>query len=86
MNHLVFSLWSFPLGRFGVVNIVKLPLLPLDVSSAFSSVVRYLFKGFWYLWFKNAQALVVNFVVFRGEVELKSFYSAIFQTLILWSL
>ena len=86
MNKLVSSVCRFPPRRYGFVYIMKSPLLPLDVSSAFSSVVRYLFKGFWYLWFKNAQALVVNFVVFRGEVELKSFYSAIFQTLILWSL
>ena len=29
------------------------------------------------MWVKNAQSLVVNFVVFRREVELQSFYSAI---------
>ena len=77
MNQLVFSLWSFPPQRYGVVYIVKSPLLPLDVASSFSSGVGYLFEGFWSILVKSAQSLVVNFVVFRREVELQSFYSAI---------
>ena len=77
MNQLVSSLWSFPPRRYGVVYIVKSPLLPFDVSSSFSSGVGYLFEGFWSIWVKNAQPLVVNFVVFRREVELQSFYSTI---------
>ena len=74
MNQLVFSLWSFPPRRYGVVYIVKSPLLTLDVASYFSSGVGY---GFWSIWVEIAQSLVVNFVVFRREVELQSFYSAI---------
>ena len=77
MNQLVSSLWSFPPRRYGVVYIVKSPLLPLDVASSLSSGVGCLFKGFWSIWLKIAQPLVVNFVVFRREVELQSFYSAI---------
>ena len=33
--------------------------------------------GFQSIWVEIAQSLVVNFVVFRREVELQSFYSAI---------
>ena len=33
--------------------------------------------GFRSIWVAIAQSLVVNFVVFRREVELQSFYSAI---------
>ena len=33
--------------------------------------------GFWSIWVEIAQSLVVNFVVFRREIELQSFYSAI---------
>ena len=33
--------------------------------------------GFRSIWVEIAQSLVVNFVVFRREVELQSFYSAI---------
>ena len=76
MNQSVSGLRSFLPGRYGVAYIVKSPLLPLDVSS-FSSGVEYLFSGFWSIWVKNAQSLVVNFVVFRREVVLQSFYSAI---------
>ena len=47
------------------------------MASSFSSEVGYLFEDFWSIWLKIAQALVVNFVVFRIEVELQSFYSAI---------
>ena len=47
------------------------------MASSLSSGVGYLFEGFWSIWLKIAQHLVVNFVIFRGEVELKSFYSAI---------
>ena len=43
VNQLVFSLWSFPPGRYVVVYIVKLALLPLDVGSSFSYGVGYLF-------------------------------------------
>ena len=43
VNQLVFSLWSFPPGRYGVVYIMKSPFLPLDVASSFSSGVGYLF-------------------------------------------
>ena len=35
--------------------------------------------GFQSIWVEIAQSLVVNFVVFRREVELQSFYSAIFH-------
>ena len=76
MNQLVSSLWVFPPGRYGVVYIAKSPLLPLDVASSLSSGGGYLFEGFWSIWVKIAQPLVVNFVVFRREVELQSFYSA----------
>ena len=69
MNQLVFSPW--------VVYMVKSPLLPLDVASSFSSGVGYLFEGFQSIWVETAQSLVVNFVVFRREVELQSFYSTI---------
>ena len=47
------------------------------MASSFSSGVGYLFEGFWSIGVKIAQPLVVNFVVFRREVELQSFYSAI---------
>ena len=46
VNQLVFSLWSFPPGRYGVVYITKSPLLPLDVASSLSSGVGYLFESF----------------------------------------
>ena len=77
MNQLVSSLWGFPPRRYGVVYIVKSPLLPLDVASSLSSGVGYLFEGFWSIWLKVSQHLIVNFVVLRREVELKSFYSTI---------
>ena len=77
MDQLVSSLWNFPPGRYGVVYIVKSPLLPLDVSSSFSSGVWYLFYGFQSIFVETAQSLVVNFVVLRREIELQSFYSAI---------
>ena len=70
MNQLVSSLWGFPPGRYGVVYIVKSPVLPLDVVSSLSSGVGYLFEGFQSIWLKIAQHLVVNFAVFRREVEL----------------
>jgi len=35
--------------------------------------------GFRSIWVEMAQSLVVNFVVFRREVELQSFCSAIFK-------
>ena len=76
MSQLLSSLLGFPPRRYGVGYIMKSPLLPLDVAS-FSSGVGYLFEGFWYIWVEIAQSLVVNFVVFRREVELQSFYSAI---------
>ena len=75
VNQLVSSLWSFPPRRYGVVYIVKSPLLPLDVASSFSSGVGYLFESFQSIWLKIAQHSVVNFIVFRREVELQSFYS-----------
>ena len=50
---------------------------PLDVASSLSSGIGYLFEGFWSIWLKIAQHLVVSFVVFRRAVELQSFYSAI---------
>ena len=77
MNQLVFSLWGFPPGRYGVVYIETSPLLPLDVASSLSSGAGYLFEGVRSIWVEIAQHLVVNFVVFRREVELQSFYSAI---------
>ena len=52
-------------------------LLPLDVASYLSSGVIYLFESFWSIWLKVAQHVVVNCVIFRREVELQSFYSAI---------
>ena len=76
MIQLLTSLWGFPPGRYGVVKIAYLPLLPLDVASSLSSEVGYLFESFQSIWLKIAQALVVNFVVFR-KVELQSFYSAV---------
>ena len=75
MNQLVSSLWGFPPRRYGVVYIVKSPLLPLDVASSLSSGVGYLFESFRSIWLKIAQHLVVNSVVFKREVELQSFYS-----------
>ena len=74
MSQLVFSLWSFPPGRYGVVYIVKAPFLPLDVSSSFSSGVGY---GFPVHFGDVCSVFSVNFVVFRRELELQSFYSAI---------
>ena len=73
--HLLFSLWGFPPGRYGVAYIVWSPLLPVDVASSLSSCVWYLLESFWSIWLKIAQHLVVNFV-FRREVEFQSFYSA----------
>ena len=70
MNQLVSSQWGFPPGRYGVVYILKSPLLPLDVASSFSSGVGYLFQGFRSIWVEVAQPLFVNFVVFRRGVEL----------------
>ena len=66
VNQLVFSLWSFPPWRYVVVYITKLPLLPLDVASSFSSGVGYLFESFWSIWLKIAQHLVV-ILLFLGE-------------------
>ena len=70
MNQLVSGLWGFPPGRYGVVYIAKLPLLPLDVASSLSSGVVYLFERLQSIWLKIAQNLVVNFVIFMREVEL----------------
>ena len=50
------------------------------MASSFSSGVGYHFSGFQSIWVEIAQSLVVNFVVFRREVELQSFYSAILGT------
>ena len=78
MNKLLSSLWGFPPGRCGVAYILcNCPLLPLDVVSSLSSGVGYLFEDFWSIWLKIAQNVVVNFVVFRREVELQFFYSAV---------
>ena len=77
MKQLVSSLWGFPPRRNGVVYIMKSPLLPLDVSSSFSSGAGYVFEGFQSIWVEIAQTLVANFVVFRREVELQSFYSTV---------
>ena len=74
---LLCSLWGFQPRRYEVAHIVSLPLLPLDVASSLSSRVGYLFESFQYLWLKIAQHLFVNFVIFRREVELQSFYSTI---------
>ena len=68
---------ELPAVRYGVVYIVKSPLLPLDVASSLSSGVGYLFESFWSIWLKTAQHLVVNFVVFMREDELQSFSSTI---------
>ena len=64
VNQLVFSLWSVPPRRYGVVYITKSPLLLLDVASSFSSGVGYLFYGFHSIRVEIAQPLVVNFVIF----------------------
>ena len=45
-------------------------LLPLEES--LSSGGGYLFEGFRSIWLKFAQHLVVNFVVFRRDVELQN--------------
>ena len=71
MIQLLSSLWDFPLGRYGVAYIVYSPLLPRDVTSSLTSGVGHLFESFWSIWLKIAQHLVVNFVVFRREVELQ---------------
>ena len=47
------------------------------MASSLSFGLGYLFESFQSIWLKIAQYLVVNFVVFRREVELQSFYSAI---------
>ena len=39
--------------------------------------------GLWSIWVEIAQSLVVNFVVFRREVELQSFYSQDFISVLL---
>ena len=77
MNQLVSSLWGFPLRRYEVVYILKSPLLPRDVASSLSSGVGYLFEGFRSIWLRITQHLVVNFVIFRREVELQSLSSTI---------
>ena len=46
VNQLVSSLWSFPPRRYGVVYMVKSPLLLLDLASSFSSGVRVSFLIF----------------------------------------
>ena len=45
------------------------------MASSLSSGVGYLFESFPSIWLKISQHFVVNFVVFRREVELQSFYS-----------
>ena len=50
------------------------------MASSLSSGVGYLFEGFWSIWLKISQYLVVNFVAFRKEVELQSYYSTIFPS------
>ena len=39
--------------------------------------------GFQSIWVEIAQSLVVNFIVFRREVELQSFYSTVLPALVL---
>ena len=79
VNQLVFSLWSFPPRRYGIFYIMKSPHLPLDAAFSFSSGVGYLFYGFRPIRVEIVQLLVVNFVVFRREVELQFFYSAFLE-------
>jgi len=86
VNQLVSSLWGFLPQRYGFAYITWLPFLPLDVASSFSSGVGYLLEGFWSICVKVAQHLVVNFVAFRREVELQSFYSAILIPSPIWTL
>ena len=89
VNQLVSSLWSFPPWRYGVVYIVKSPLLPLDVASSCSSGVGYLFLRFLVQLGADFSAFSCEFCCFRREVELQSFYSAIlipFPTNIYWTL
>ena len=81
MNQLVSSLWSFPPRRYGVVYIAESPLLPLDVASSLSSGVGYLFGSLQSIRLKIAQCLVVNFVVFRREVELQSYSTILILSL-----
>ena len=59
MNQLLYSLWCFPPGRYGVAYIAYLPLLLLDVASSLSSGVGYLFESIQLIWLKIAQHLVV---------------------------
>ena len=47
------------------------------MASSLSSGVGYVFESFQSIWLKIAQPLVVYFAVFRREVVLQSFYSAI---------
>ena len=47
------------------------------MASSLSSGVGYLFEYLQSIWLKIAQNLFVNFAVFRREVELQFFYSAI---------
>ena len=70
------SLRNFPPRRYGVAYIVSSPLLPLDVASSLSSGVGYLVE-FPVNLVEDCSAFGCNFVVFRREVELQPFYSAI---------
>ena len=63
---------GLPTQEVWVAYLMQSPLLPLDVASSLSFGVGYLFESFWSIWLKIAQLLVVNFVVFRREVELQS--------------
>ena len=67
MNQLLSSLLGLPLGGMGLFIST---FLSLDVASSLSSGGGYLFEGFQSIWLKVAQHLIVNFVVFRREVEL----------------
>ena len=59
------------------VCLSRMESLALDLASFLSSGEGYLFESFRSICLKIAQYLVVNFVVFRREVELQSFYSTI---------
>ena len=47
------------------------------MASSLSSGVGYLFESVQSIWLMIPQHLVVNFVVFRKEVEIQSFYFAV---------
>ena len=74
-------LGAYQLGGMGLLISCNRPSYLLIWPPLLSSGVGYLFESFWSIWLKIAQHLVVNFVIFRREIELQSFYSTIFPIL-----